>query len=391
MQSRSKLKTKFLEFINLNDPNKTPIDNLKERIIFIINKYNPDIRDYDIKKYDDSIVKVYFPKIKMGGIDFYGDVLFTSEDLIKNDPKLVDDFRKASLKGWKYAMENPDEIAQLIYDKYSKRHSLEHLKFEAKQMKSLIMANVVEIGYSNPGRWKSIAETYKKMKMIDPSFSIDGLLYDDYVNQKMIFPWKITLILLIIFVMISFASIFYYFTNKKLKKEIKNRLKAEAVLSLSESKYRLITEKISDVVWLMDLKGKSTFVSPSVENFTGFTVDEYLSQSMSDRFTSTSAIIAQETFKNEVYLYIQTGYNSKDYLKTMTLDYRCKDGSIKTGEILITPFFDENSICIGLHGVTRDITERKIAENALSKSEEQLREVLENSQDASYKRNLNRN
>ena len=65
------LKTKFLEFINLNNPNKTPIEKLKEKIIFIINKYNPDIQDYDILKYDDSIVKVYFPKIKMGGIDFY--------------------------------------------------------------------------------------------------------------------------------------------------------------------------------------------------------------------------------------------------------------------------------------------------------------------------------
>ena len=65
------LKRKFLEFINLNNPNKTPIEKLKEKIIFIINKYNPDIQDYDILKYDDSIVKVYFPKIKMGGIDFY--------------------------------------------------------------------------------------------------------------------------------------------------------------------------------------------------------------------------------------------------------------------------------------------------------------------------------
>ncbi|MCK5537196.1 MAG: ABC transporter substrate-binding protein, partial [Bacteroidales bacterium] len=52
-----------------------------------------------------------------GNIDFYGDILITSEQLLKDNPKLALDFRTASLKGWEYAMKNSDEIIKLIYNK----------------------------------------------------------------------------------------------------------------------------------------------------------------------------------------------------------------------------------------------------------------------------------
>ena len=72
------------------------------------------------------------------GIDFYGDNLFTTESQIRQKPERVKAFREASLKGWEYAMKHTEELVQLIYSKYSKRHSLEHLRFEAHQMAPLL-------------------------------------------------------------------------------------------------------------------------------------------------------------------------------------------------------------------------------------------------------------
>ena len=69
----------------------------------------------------------------------------------------------------------------------------------------------------------------------------------------------------------------------------------------------------------------------------------------------------------------------------MILDYRCKDGSTKTGEVLITPYFDENNKCIGLHGVTRDITERRQAEKALRESEERYRSFISQVSEGVYR------
>ena len=60
---------------------------------------------------------------RAGGIDFYGDTLFTSEAQIRDHPAQVKKFISASLKGWDYALHHSDEIVELILSKYSQRHS----------------------------------------------------------------------------------------------------------------------------------------------------------------------------------------------------------------------------------------------------------------------------
>ena len=52
------------------------------------------------------------------GIDFYSDVLFTSQDELNHHPERVAAFRRASLDGWRYALEHPGEIADLILTRY---------------------------------------------------------------------------------------------------------------------------------------------------------------------------------------------------------------------------------------------------------------------------------
>jgi ABC-type nitrate/sulfonate/bicarbonate transport system substrate-binding protein len=48
------------------------------------------------------------------GIDFYGDVLFCTQQMAANNPELVKKFREASFKGWGYAMSHIDEMVQYI-------------------------------------------------------------------------------------------------------------------------------------------------------------------------------------------------------------------------------------------------------------------------------------
>lgn len=115
---------------------------------------------------------------RSGGIDFYGDTLFTTEEQVRMHPGRVRKFLEASLTGWKYALAHEDEIIDLILAKYSTRHSREHLKFEAVQSRNLVMGDVVEIGYVNPGRWKHIGETYERMGVIQSVPSLDEFLYE---------------------------------------------------------------------------------------------------------------------------------------------------------------------------------------------------------------------
>jgi diguanylate cyclase (GGDEF)-like protein/PAS domain S-box-containing protein len=114
---------------------------------------------------------------RMSGIDFYGDNFFTLESELEQHPQRVKAFRKATLRGWRYAMQNPDEIIQLIYSRYSQRHSLEHLRFEAKAMYDLMQPKLVDPGYMNTGRWQHIAQTYQELGQLPENFNVKKMLY----------------------------------------------------------------------------------------------------------------------------------------------------------------------------------------------------------------------
>lgn len=114
---------------------------------------------------------------RSGGIDFYGDTLFTSEDILNGDRDMVEAFRTASLRGWAYAMDHPDEIVDLILRRYSQDQSREHLMFEAAGTRRLILPSIVEIGHSNPGRWRHIADIFRRAGMMDGVVDFEAFLY----------------------------------------------------------------------------------------------------------------------------------------------------------------------------------------------------------------------
>lgn len=114
---------------------------------------------------------------RAGGIDFYGDNLFTTEEQIRRHPQRVKAFRAATLKGWSYALKNPEEIIDYLLS-ISGRKTREHLRFEAEKTRQLMLPDVVEIGHMNPGRWRHIADTYADFGMVPSDFSLDGFLYD---------------------------------------------------------------------------------------------------------------------------------------------------------------------------------------------------------------------
>lgn len=112
------------------------------------------------------------------GIDFYGDNLFTSERELERYPARVAAFREASLRGWEYAMTHVDETIALIQANYTDRVSADFLRFEAAQMRLLIVDELVGIGYQHPGRWRQIAETYSAQGMLPRNLPLEHFLYD---------------------------------------------------------------------------------------------------------------------------------------------------------------------------------------------------------------------
>lgn len=119
------------------------------------------------------------------GVDFYGDILFTTEDEIKHHPDRVKAFRQASIDGWNYALAHPNEIIDLLINKYHVEKSRSHLEFEAETMRPLVISELIEIGHMNPARWEAMAETFAKVGMIDRATiheRLDDFIYDSDIK-----------------------------------------------------------------------------------------------------------------------------------------------------------------------------------------------------------------
>jgi len=126
---------------------------------------------------DKQNIAYYQYSPRLASIDFYGDNFFTLEQELKNHPERVDRFIAATLRGWRYAMQFPEEIIQLIYQHYSQRHSIDHLRYEAQKMRELMRPELIAPGYMHIGRWQHIAQTYHELNQLPEGFDVQSMLY----------------------------------------------------------------------------------------------------------------------------------------------------------------------------------------------------------------------
>lgn len=183
----------------------------------------PFILDQHYKSY-----RVFDPKVN--GIDFYGDTLYTTEAFASRHNDRVVALRDALIKGWLYAMRHPDELIGIIKEKYDSRDSREMLGFQARDIRRLLIPDLIEIGYMNPDRWRHIADQFQAAGLMEDEVDIDEFMFEPDQSAD----WRLLLYILIptiaVTLLVTLTVVHLYSLNRKLAAENRMRTALEEEL-----------------------------------------------------------------------------------------------------------------------------------------------------------------
>ena len=162
--------------------------------------------------------------------------------------------------------------------------------------------------------------------------------------------------------------------------DISDRKKSELDLKESEAKFRMIAENTSDVIWIMDSDFKYTYISPSIKKQRGYTPEEFLQLPITEVYDTESyekMHMAFNNFKEKS----KTQKPDANLTITYEVKHKCKNQTYIWGEVIINPVLNSDGALKSLHGVTRNINERKKIEESLRKSESLYKNIVNTSPD----------
>jgi len=131
--------------------------------------------------------------------------------------------------------------------------------------------------------------------------------------------------------------------------------------------YRMLAENGHDVIWATDLELRTTYISPAITRLTGETPEENLAEPFYDKFTPESVRLLKETLSAEL---AREANAEPDRAVRLEVERKRKDGSTIWVEVVVSLIRDESGKIKGLHGVSRDIDERRRFERELLKAKE---------------------
>lgn len=152
----------------------------------------------------------------------------------------------------------------------------------------------------------------------------------------------------------------------KLEKEFTDRKETEKALFDSEKKYRLLVENSNDIIYTINIRGYFTYVNPVAERVTGFPESELVGKNYLS--------LVRPDFHDEIKAFYKKQFNENMPNTYFEFPVTIYDGTTKWIGQNVQCLFDNENI-IGFQSVSRDITDRKLAEERMATLNKELEEV----------------
>ncbi len=149
-------------------------------------------------------------------------------------------------------------------------------------------------------------------------------------------------------------------------RDITARKRTEEALRDSESKFRFFIESIKDVIWTLDVETLCfTYVSPTVKAQRGYTAQEVMAQPFEASLAPDAVLKMRKLMATKIPEFVASEKAGITIFHTEEVQQPCKDGTLVWSEIVTRLTRNIKTGRLEIQGVTRDITERKRAQDAL--------------------------
>ena len=164
---------------------------------------------------------------------------------------------------------------------------------------------------------------------------------------------------------------------EELEKSLSSLKRAESACSQSERKYRSFFEDSRDGMYSTLKDGEITDANSSFLELFDYAREEIIGKRFGELSVDPADCVR---FQEEIE---KTGF-----VKNYEIKFRKKDGTERYCLLTSSVEFGDDGRIVGYHGIIRDVTERKQAEQAIRESEARYRELFENSSDIIYTHDL---
>ena len=226
------------------------------------------------------------------GIDFYGDIVFSTEAEVAKNPQRTDAFLRATRKGWDYALSHEGEMAGLILDMEGVAQrglTRDMLLDEARAMRPFILPEVVEIGHMNPARFEHIARTLAEQGLVRKGYSLTGLIYEPS-DPDHPHPWLLRWLTGIGLAFFTVVALVLFWNlqirrrvrerTRELQAEVQRRIEAQQQLKDSQEMVQLIFGGAASGMVMNTPDGQFLTANPAYYALTGYSESEFHAMDM---------------------------------------------------------------------------------------------------------------